>query len=181
MNNSNEDRERERRIQKEKQNEKKGHRNKNEDEDEMVFFILEEMFPGYAREYHENQYLLQLHQQDSTDNHVKAQHQISQLNPLAHQSTNVLVHGTSYQHVTATNHTNDYTVNLSFHSLEENHFFPSGQTYPNPPVQSVSSSNQQQFDIPFEVDCSVIEFPKHEIMPHTDFHICHPQAIMGKT
>jgi hypothetical protein len=26
---------------------------KNEDEDEMVFFILEEMFPGYARDYHE--------------------------------------------------------------------------------------------------------------------------------
>ena len=63
MNNSNEDRERERRIQKEqekklKQNEKKGHAKKNEDEDEMVFFILEEMFPGYARDYHEKQYLL---------------------------------------------------------------------------------------------------------------------------
>ena len=43
-----------------------------------------------------------------------------------------------------------------------------------------SSSNQQFDEIPFEAEISLIEFPKHELMPHTDLHII-PQALMGKT
>ena len=80
MNNSNENRERARRFEeeKEKKMKKKMSAKKNEDEDEMVFFILEEMFPGYARDYHEQHYLLQLHKQDSVENHA------SQCNSFAH-------------------------------------------------------------------------------------------------
>ena len=56
MNNSNENRERARRFEENQEKLMKKKilsAKKNEDEDEMVFFILEEMFPGYARDYHE--------------------------------------------------------------------------------------------------------------------------------
>ena len=120
MNNSNENRERARRFEeeKEKKMKQKMSAKKNEDEDDMVFFILEEMFPGYARDYHEQHYLLQLHKQDSVENHA------SQCNSFAHQHTS---HDCFQGHyMTASNQTFDNTVNLSFHSREENYFFPSG-------------------------------------------------------
>ena len=56
MNNSNENRERARRFEENQEKLMKKKilsAKKNEDEGEMVFFILEEMFPGYARDYHE--------------------------------------------------------------------------------------------------------------------------------
>ena len=41
----------------------------------------------------------------------------------------------------------------------------------------MQGNNQQHPDIPFDVDLSLIEFPKHESMPHADIYHKKPQAI----
>ena len=41
----------------------------------------------------------------------------------------------------------------------------------------MQGNNQQHPDIPFDVDLSLIEFPKHESMPHADIYHKKPHAI----
>ena len=98
------------------QDSSEAHKNENENES---FRILEELFPGYAMKYHEdytnnqNQHACHSHHHHnvvSQDKSAETSHQ--------HMQT----HCSSWHGFNATLD----TLNLSFHSLEENHFFPIG-------------------------------------------------------
>lgn len=106
---------------KEKNKKKKKEENENES-----FRILEDLFPGYAIEYHEKYQNNQdrHHWHTSTPHHhhlaiinIDSSRDQTQPNHLHYLSGHV------------GNHTND-TLDLSLHSLEENHFYPTGEDIP---------------------------------------------------